>query len=141
MACQGKVQPRLRQGATVKLLLLVCAGGAVGSGLRYGADRALLALAPETARAFPWATLAVNLLGCLLVGLGFGWLDRSELKLAPDLKAALLTGLCGGLTTFSTFALQTLQQSPGKALANVGVSVAGGLVVCWLGLWLTTPAK
>ncbi|MBE7493143.1 MAG: CrcB family protein [Planctomycetes bacterium] len=121
----------------MKFVLLVCLGGAVGSGLRYGTDRALLHWLPEPSRAFPWATLAVNLAGCLAAGLLYGWLSREGVRYADDLKLLLITGLCGGLTTFSTFALQSLQVSPGKAIANVALSVAGGLALAWLGLWLT----
>lgn len=121
----------------MKLLLIVCLGGAMGSGLRYGTDRALLAWMPDQARGFPWATLAVNLVGCLLAGLLYGWLSRESVRHADDLKLLLITGLCGGLTTFSAFALQTMQANPGKAAANVAVSVVGGLALAWLGLWLT----
>ncbi|MBX3473298.1 MAG: CrcB family protein [Planctomycetes bacterium] len=125
----------------MKLLLLVCLGGAVGSGLRYGTDRLILAQWPREAAAFPWATLAVNLVGCLIAGLLLGSMSREGVKFADELKVLLITGLCGGLTTFSAFALQTMQANPGKALANVAASVVGGLALAWLGLWLSTPGN
>ena len=120
----------------MKLFLLVCLGGAVGSGARYGAQLGLEHLAPRIAAGFPWATLVVNLIGCFGVGLGTALLGREGVKFAPELQAALLVGLCGGLTTFSTFANQSVALPPGRLLLNLGVSVAGGLALAWLGLTL-----
>jgi CrcB protein len=122
----------------MKLLLLVCLGGAFGSGLRYGTDRALLHFMPQQAAAFPWATLAVNLVGCFIAGLLYGWLGRESIRYSEELKLLLITGLCGGLTTFSAFALQTVQAAPGKAAANIVASVAGGLLLAWVGAMLTS---
>lgn len=136
---QCKVAPVIAKEATMKLLLLVCVGGAIGSGLRYGTDRALLAALPQHAAAFPWATLVVNFLGCFVAGLTYGFVTREGFKFGPELKVLIVTGLCGGLTTFSAFALQTLQGAPGKAIANVAASLVGGLALAWLGLWLSTP--
>lgn len=121
----------------MKLLLLVCLGGAVGSGLRYGTDRALLHFLPQQAVAFPWATLAVNLVGCFIAGLLYGWLGREGLRYSEELKLLLVTGLCGGLTTFSAFALQTVHLAPGKAFANVAASLAGGMLLAWAGIRLS----
>lgn len=120
----------------MKLLLLVCCGGAVGSGLRYGTDRLLIALLPQQSSAFPWATLAVNLIGCFAAGVIFGLTARDADRFA-DLRVLLITGLCGGLTTFSAFALQTVLIAPGRALLNVAASVLGGLLLAWVGLLVT----
>lgn len=120
----------------MKLLLLVCVGGALGSGLRYGTDRAALHFWPQQAAAFPWATLAVNLVGCFVAGLLYGLLGREGIKHAEEFRVLLITGLCGGLTTFSAFTLQTVQAAPGRALANVAVSVAGGMFLAWSGAML-----
>lgn len=122
----------------MKLVLLVCLGGALGSGLRYGTDQLLLRQWPDQARAFPWATLAVNLVGCLLAGLLYGLLSRDGVRHGEELRVLLVTGLCGGLTTFSAFALQTMQANPGKAIGNVALSVVGGLALAGLGLWMTS---
>jgi fluoride exporter len=120
----------------VKHLILVCLGGAVGSGLRYGSDLLLTRLTPALALSFPLATLIVNWVGCFAVGIGAGVLTREGVRYGPDLKALLLVGLCGGLTTFSAFAGNTLALSPGKAMLNIGLNVAGGLMLAWLGAWL-----
>lgn len=123
----------------MKIFLLVCLGGALGSGTRYGADLAWRKLAPDVAAAFPWATLTVNVVGCLLIGLGVGWFGREGAPHAEELKALLLVGFCGGLTTFSAFANQTwsmFDRSTGLALANVGASVVLSLGAAWLGLML-----
>lgn len=120
----------------MKHLLLVCVGGAVGSGLRYSTDLLLTRLTPALAISFPLATLFVNFFGCFAAGVGAGLLSREGLKYGPDLKALLLIGVCGGLTTFSAFAGNTLTLSPGKAMLNIGLNVGGGLMLAWLGAWL-----
>ncbi|MDO5450131.1 MAG: CrcB family protein [Akkermansia sp.] len=74
--------------------------------------------------AFPWHTLAVNLAGCLLLGALTGAFERGT-ALHPDLRAALTAGLCGGFTTFSTFAgenLALLRQ--GAVLPAIGYAAA-----------------
>jgi CrcB protein len=80
-------------------LLLVCLGGAVGSGARY---LVALALARPPGPQFPWATFAVNVLGCfamqLLVGLVAG-----GLRVSDEVRLLLATGVLGGFTTYSSF--------------------------------------
>jgi fluoride exporter len=120
----------------VKELALVFVGGGLGSSLRFGADWLLKRLWPEQALAFPWATLAVNFIGCFAIGLGVGLLPKETENWGPELRSLLLVGVCGGLTTFSAFANQTLALGSGKALINVALSVAGGLALAWLGLTL-----
>jgi fluoride exporter len=120
----------------LKQLMLVMLGGGVGSGLRFGADMLLLRALPDASRAFPWATLAVNLIGCFAAGVLLGLVSREGVRFGPELKVLLITGVCGGLTTFSAFALQTTAISPGKAALNIGLSVAGGLLLAWTGLRL-----
>lgn len=121
----------------MKHFLLVCLGGALGSAVRYAAALGMERLSPRAAAAFPWATLAVNVAGCFAIGLGYGLLERQGLRYASELRALLLIGFCGGLTTFSTFANQTLALTSGKALVNVAASVAGSLGAAWLGLLLS----
>lgn len=73
----------------------MAAGGAVGSVCRYLLSSVHMA-------SFPWGTLTVNVLGSLLIGLLAGLSGRG--LLSPELKLLLVTGFCGGFTTFSTFA-------------------------------------
>lgn len=117
----------------LKNLLMVAAGGAAGSCLRYLLSR----WSVGQWAAFPQAgTLLVNLAGCLLIGLLLGWAERVHF-LNPALMLLLVTGFCGGFTTFSTFAADAVGlASCGQmliALAYVAVSVAGGLALMFAG--------
>ena len=85
-------------------LLLVCLGGAVGSGARY---LVALALAHRAAVHFPWATFAVNVIGCFCLQLLLG-LAAGGLRLSDELRLLLATGVLGGFTTYSSFNTETL---------------------------------
>ena len=107
-------------------ILAIAAGGAIGALLRYWTS---IAVHGRLGMAFPYGTLAVNVLGSLLMGFLYIWLiDR--MAAGPALRAFLLVGVLGAFTTFSSFSMETLNLleagHPGKALANVLVSV----VVC-----------
>ena len=110
-------------------VLLVALGGAVGSAGRYLVDRAF------GERSFPIATLTVNLVGSFLLGLLVGWLGS---RVATGLRLALFTGLLGGFTTFSTFALESsvLLRSgqTTSALAYLVLSVGAGVALAAIGL-------
>jgi len=80
-------------------LLLIALGGAVGSVARYGTGTLLLRLTERTL--FPWGTLAVNLVGCLIVGYLNGLL--ADRLIRPEYRFLLVIGFLGGYTTFSTF--------------------------------------
>jgi len=90
---------------------------------------------------FPWGTLLVNALGCLLFGIVFGYTE-SRTHLPPQIKLAVLTGFMGAFTTFSTFAHDSAHLARGGAmalaLANVLISVLLGLSLAWLGYFLVT---
>ena len=97
-------------------------------------------MAAHWPRYFYAGTLAVNIVGCLLIGFLYGlFLQRPEVPV--EIRAGLMVGFLGGLTTFSSFSLDTLRllesgQLP-LAFGYVAVSVLGGLLATWAGLTLT----
>jgi CrcB protein len=113
-------------------LVLVCAGGAVGSGLRYLTG--ILAV-HWLGAGFPYGTLAVNLVGAFLIG----FLQQFAGGLIPEeARFLLVVGMLGGLTTYSAFAYETVRLMTlaewGKAWANVTVTTVLSLALCWLGM-------
>lgn len=117
----------------LRQLLLVALGGAIGSTLRY---LTALLLARHYTGSIPLATLAVNLVGCFLIGLFIGLCsDTSHLRLF------FITGFCGGFTTFSTFTAESYSMfregAYGLALLYIAGSVLIGLLALWLGLFLS----
>lgn len=117
-------------------LFWICAGGALGTGARALLSAWALRALGAT---FPWGTLAVNLVGSLLMGLLMQLaLERPDFP--PTLRLAATTGFLGGFTTYSTFNQDTLRALEagdwGVAAANVGVTLAGALVAGALGMAL-----
>lgn len=115
-------------------LLLVCAGGALGSGARYLVSTwAVRALGAD----FPRGTLLVNVLGSFVMALVFA---VPASRLPPDLRLFVGAGLLGGFTTYSSFNTETLalldQGSTALAAANVTLTVVGCLVAGIAGLAL-----
>ena len=121
----------------IRTLIFVGLGGGAGSIFRY--------LISVTANkhfhaSFPWGTFAVNILGCLLVGVLLGIFERQQLT-NPDLKFLFITGFCGGFTTFSTFASENINLFQSgqtlTAILYIVSSVIVSLLAVWLGFILT----
>lgn len=120
----------------IAAVLAVAVGGTAGCLLRFVTANWVGAHWPQH---FYWATLAVNLVGCLLIGYLYGmFLLRPEIPLA--LRAGVVVGFLGGLTTFSSFSLDTLRLLESgqltTAMGYAGFSVFGGLIATWAGLAL-----
>jgi CrcB protein len=113
--------------------LLVIIGAAVGAPLRYLTDRAVQR---KHDTVFPWGTLVVNVTGCLILGLLTGAVSAGQVS--GHLQLLIGTGLCGALTTYSTFSYETLRLTETGAAfyaaANVIVSVTAGLGAAFAGV-------
>ena len=119
--------------------LNVAIGGAVGASLRYQLGRVITHwLGPQVVTAFPWATLAANVIGSMAMGLLAGWLARHGSGEGEQLRLLLGVGLLGGFTTFSAFSLEMMllveRGQPLTAMTYAGVSVLAGLTALYLGL-------
>lgn len=105
---------------TLTIVVLVLVGGAVGATLRYVVDGYVKAAAGKS---FPWGTLAVNVLGAGLLGALHG------AGSGTNVEALMGTGLCGALTTFSTFELDTVHLIQDGAYGKAAVNAIGALLI------------
>lgn len=118
------------------VLAVIAAGGAIGTGARYGAAL----LWPTPATSFPWTTLCVNAVGCLLIGIFLVVL--TEAWTAPAwVRPFFATGVLGGFTTFSTYCadIERLVSAgrAGPALAYLAATVVAALAAVTAGAWIT----
>ena len=117
-------------------ILLVALGGAVGSVCRY-------LLSGMNVASWPWGTFVVNILGSLIIGLLVGLVSKGFVS--PEMKLLLVTGFCGGFTTFSTFANESFSMmKAGDVLQMalyVGASVVVGILAVWVGINLSGSIK
>ncbi|HEX3729197.1 MAG TPA: fluoride efflux transporter CrcB [Opitutaceae bacterium] len=119
----------------MRLYLLIALGGALGSVLRFFINGLI---APQVSDVDGWIPiLVINVTGSFLIGLIFAltgpdgrWFASSATRLF------LMTGICGGYTTFSSFSLQTLNLVRDGYVLRAGANVAGSVVLCLLGVWL-----
>lgn len=117
-------------------IILVAIGGAIGSVCRY-------LVSGMNVASFPWGTFTVNILGSLIIGLAAGLVNKGIAS--PEMKLLLVTGFCGGFTTFSTFANESLGFiKAGDVLMTAlyaGASVVIGIMAVWLGLMISGTVK
>lgn len=118
----------------VKEILFVGAGGALGSVLRYGTGQLIDTYFPGR---FPLATLGINILGCFIIGVLMAYF--LEQQQAHHARLFLITGFCGGYTTFSAFAAENLdliqQGQLISAMFYIFLSVIVGIAAVWAGLF------
>lgn len=116
--------------------MAIATGGALGALMRFYLSAAVY---HWLGRSFPWGTLIVNVLGSLLMGLLYVWLIE-KMALAPVWRGALLVGVLGAFTTFSTFSIETVllieQAAWWRAASNIVLSVLLCTVAAWLGVMI-----
>ena len=124
-----------REGRTDLLILYVGAGGLIGAMARY-----LVVVwlhGGLSASGFPYGTLAVNAVGCFLIGAVVGFAEAHK-PLSPEMQAFLLAGVLGGFTTFSAFGIDTIRLFRDGAYlagsANVALQLGVGLAAVVVGL-------
>ncbi len=115
------------------LLLIVMAGGALGAGLRHLVGAWLLR---QLGSGVPWGTLAVNLVGSFAAGFLLVWLEGRGPS-APYLRAFLIVGVLGGLTTYSALMIECLLYAraarPGLLVGYLAATLVAGFALVWAG--------
>lgn len=118
----------------IKNLLLVGLGGGLGCMARYLCQKWFMIYYPSS---FPWGTFAVNITGCLLIGLFWGLTFKSFAS-TESWKLFLMTGICGGFTTFSAFTLEGIgllrEQKLFLFFSYIAGSVVLGLLATYAGM-------
>lgn len=109
------------------LHVMFALGGGAGAVLRHW-------LTLQVTHDLPYATLIVNVAGSLLLGLWVGYLG-GEIEMSEQ-QNRLVFGFCGGFTTFSSFAYQSLQLNRERTIAFAAGNIILSLVLCWIALWL-----
>ncbi|TVQ60113.1 MAG: fluoride efflux transporter CrcB [Phycisphaerales bacterium] len=114
-------------------ITLIAAAGALGAVLRYGVSGMTQRI---TGEGFPLGTLVVNALGCFAAGFLTGALMSSTQQMREEVRVALLVGLLGGFTTYSTFAKETLALANDSEWAKAGMYVLLTNALCLIGVWI-----
>ena len=120
----------------LKSLLIVGTGSFIGGALRYLLSTFMKNICTQ---GFPWGTLIVNLLGCFIFGIIFAVFSKNS-STDNTLYLLLTTGICGGFTTFSTFANESVQMlqhgNTSGFIGYVAISIIAGFALIALGYWI-----
>jgi len=117
--------------------LIVGAGGALGSMLRYWVATLIDSGAQKGGVIFPWGTILVNITGCFIIGFIFTVsATEGRLFLSPLTRQFIMIGILGGYTTFSSFSLQTLTLAQDGQWWGAAANVMLSVVLCLIGVWL-----
>ena len=116
------------------LYVLVGLGGALGSIVRFWLSGLVASQVGET---FPWGTLVINVSGSFVIGL-FATLTGPDGRVfaGSNARQFVMTGICGGYTTFSSFSLQTLNLAREGEWLRVGGNITGSVILCLVAVWL-----
>lgn len=121
----------------LKNIILVAFGGGIGSILRYLSNIGVAYYFPSRNYI---ATFIINCLGCLLIGLGIGYIQKNSSVDHTSLKMFFLTGFCGGFTTFSTFGLENFNLLQNHnlliSLLYIIFSIILGILCVGIGIYL-----
>lgn len=112
--------------------LLICLGGAVGTGARYGVQVLCVRMCGSH---FPYGTLAVNVIGSFLIGL-INEIAFTTAFIPPTVRVMLTIGVMGGFTTFSTFSFETLELAKAGAWLGAGLNIVLSTALCLAGCGL-----
>lgn len=118
----------------MKQLLIIFMGGGIGTVFRF----LLSKLIPYSGNGFPWSTFSTNLIGCLIIGIISGYFFRTGSNDQSDMVLFYTIGLCGGFTTFSTYAYENLNFLKSGDYLNFLfyslISVIFGILMVYLGM-------
>jgi CrcB protein len=123
-------------GGVLEKIFYVAVGGSIGCVSRYGLTLLSVRLFSDR---FPFGTLCANLTGCFLIGLIFS-LGAEKNIISPSFRLFFVTGFIGGLTTFSTYGIESVNFARSgmmdTTLINIAANNIGGALLIFAGLWL-----
>lgn len=123
-----------------KAMIIAGLGGFIGTCLRYLVGKFCTFACVSH---FPWGTFVVNVVGCFLIGIFFGLAEKMHV-LSPSMNVFLITGFCGGFTTFSSFSddiYLLIQNRHWTAFGlYLGLSIVLGIIMVWIGRGLIKTA-